>query len=361
MYTSMSGCFRVLDNSIAERLALLGLDEPGASRMSEELQERVIRPQIDSIASTYFELLDGIEEFNSIVAMHSDPGALKATQKSYLLKLGVDFQHPDYFDERVRIGRVHQKIGVPLPLYQCALQKLQGLLIEAVPTEIREDGPAFEEMIHFILRITVLDMSLASESYCNATVIGLQDSLDSQRGESERLRKLATTDWLTDLHNHSHTRKCLGDALDYAQAEGLPLCVIMADLDHFKKINDSHSHLVGDRVLRIAAARMLSGARTNDHVGRYGGEEFLFILQNTAIVEAGEVAERVRTRVNNDLVQCGDTSLTVTVSLGVAEARDNDTVDEVIARADAALYVAKAEGRDCIRSSAKPAGFAGLQ
>jgi len=361
MYSSISGCFRAFDNSIVERLALLGLDDPDACRMSEELQEQLIRPRIDEITGRYFDLLVSIEEFNSIVAMHSGPEALKVTLKSYLLSLGVSFQHPEYFDERVRIGRVHQRIGVPLPLYQCTFQKLQSLLIEFVPRGIGDIGSARVEMINFILRITALDMSLASESYCNARIVGLQDSLDSQRGESERLRKLATTDWLTDLHNHSHTRKCLGDALDHAQAEGLPLCVVMADLDHFKKINDSHSHLVGDRVLRIAAARMLSGARTNDHVGRYGGEEFLLILQNTALGEAGEVAERVRTRVNNDLVQCGDTSITVTVSLGVAQARDDDTVDDVIARADAALYVAKAEGRDCIRSSAGPAGIPRLQ
>lgn len=351
MYSSLSGCFRAADNSIAERLALLGLDEPVAYQKSEELQEQVIRPRIDEIADEYFELLVHMEEFNSIVARHSGLEALKVTLKSYLLGLGVNFHHPEYFDERVRIGRVHHKIGVPLPLYQCTFQKLQSLLIRFVPRALGDTKLADLEMIHFILRITALDMSLATESYCNASVMTLQDSLESQRGESERLRKLATTDWLTDLHNHSHTRQCLGDALGHAQAEGLPLCVIMADLDHFKKINDSHSHLVGDRVLRITAARMLSGARANDHVGRYGGEEFLFILKNTAIDEAGEVAERVRTRVNNDLVQCGDASITVTLSLGVAQARDDDTVDDVIERADAALYVAKAAGRDCIRSS----------
>ena len=157
-------------------------------------------------------------------------------------------------------------------------------------------------MIDFILKIAMLDMSLAVESYYVETMFGLEDSLRSLRGERERFHHLAVTDWLTNLHNHSFSRHLLADALDSAITEGLPLCVIMADLDHFKKINDAYGHLVGDEILRIAAARMISGARASDEIGRYGGEEFLFILQNTDLAEGKAVAERVRVHINSDAI-----------------------------------------------------------
>ena len=123
----------------------------------------------------------------------------------------------------------------------------------------------------------------------------------------------------------------------------------MAELDHFKKVNDLHGHLTGDRVLQIAAARMLSGARDGDEICRYGGEEFLFILQNTAIKEGKEMAERVRTRIGNDAIHGRNGKISISLSLGVAQAREDDNVDTLIDRADAALYVAKLAGRDCVR------------
>jgi diguanylate cyclase (GGDEF)-like protein len=127
----------------------------------------------------------------------------------------------------------------------------------------------------------------------------------------------------------------------------------MADLDHFKAINDAHGHLVGDDVLRIAAARMMSGARDGDEIARYGGEEFLFILPDTDIKAGRDVAERVRLRIKSDAIQSGNEQIRVSLSLGVAESRDFDTVDTLIARADAALYEAKRAGRDCVRLEEK--------
>ena len=126
----------------------------------------------------------------------------------------------------------------------------------------------------------------------------------------------------------------------------------MADLDHFKKINDVHGHLVGDRVLKIAATRMVSGARDDDEICRYGGEEFLFVLEDTELAEAKDVAERVRTRIGDDAVHGRNAKIHISLSLGVAEARENDSVDALIDRADAALYAAKLAGRNCVRLEA---------
>ncbi len=328
---------------------MVGLDGAECRAQGEALQDLVIRPNADAIVDNFYESLTRNAEFNSIVGERFAAEQLKDTQKQYLLSLGVDFHTSRYFEERLRIGSVHQKIGVPQSLYQCSFQRLQYLLIRNMPRQIRLDDAAFSEMIQFILKISALDMSLAVESYYAARVFGLERSLQSMRGESERLHHLAVTDWLTDLHNHSFSRQFLADALDRAKMENAPLCVIMADLDRFKEINDSHGHLVGDHVLRIVAARMISGARDGDEIARYGGEEFLFVLENTDIIEGAEVAERVRVRINSDAINSRNEHIQVSLSLGIAQAREADTVDTLIARADAALYAAKLSGRDCVR------------
>ena len=347
--TASTRCAFTTD-AIAMRLRLLELDAPANETLGERLQVAVIRPNIDAIVDRFCDYLGRIEQFNTIVAQHSDLARLQRTQRSYLLSFGVDFQSARYFEERRRIGVVHQAIGVPQSLYQCAFRQLQNLLIDYFPEELRMDRDDFDEMLHFVLKISALDISLAVESYCAARMSNLTTSLENERGETERLQKLSVTDHLTELHNHSYARHCLNAALARAQRDNAPLCVIMADLDHFKNINDTYGHLVGDDVLRISAARMLAASRAEDQVGRYGGEEFIFILQNTSLDGAQEAAERIRTRLGDDAIQAGDAEVAVTVSMGVSCARRHDTVNSLIERADAALYEAKAAGRNCIRA-----------
>lgn len=341
---------RVTAASIASRLRLLELDGRGVAAIGRQLQSLVIRPNLDFIVDQFCDYLQSIEQFNRIVAAHSNLDRLRQTQRDYLQSFGVNFQTAAYFEERQRIGAIHQAIGVSQGLYQCAFRQLQDVIIGCIPDSIRDDRTAYENLLRFVLKAMALDNSLAVESYCSARLSDLTKSLASERGESERLRKLSVTDQLTDLHNHSYARHCLNAALNRAQRENTPLCVIMADLDHFKEINDTHGHLVGDDVLRITAARMVAASRTADQIGRYGGEEFIFILQDTEVDGALEAAERIRTRVCSDPVCSGDIEVAVSVSLGISCARQQDTVSELIERADDALYAAKAAGRNCVRT-----------
>ena len=337
------------ENTVADRLRLIELDQDGMQASGRKLHDQVIVPNVDAIVDRFYGSLLQINEFNRIVDGSATAARLRESQKRYLLGLGIDFHTRGYFENRLRIGSVHQRVGVPQSLYQCASHRLQGLLIEYIPSEIRNDGVAFAEMLRFILKITALDMTLAVESYCTNRMSDLTKTLESERDESVRLRELAVTDWLTNLHNHSYSRRCLGAALERTKTQMSPLCVIMADLDHFKRINDAHGHLVGDEILQIVARRMVSGARADDEICRYGGEEFLLILKNTSITEGEEVAERIRLHIKSDAMNSRDAQLMVTISLGVSQARDGDTVDTLIDRADRALYAAKRAGRDCIR------------
>ena len=339
-------------HTIGQRLSLVGLDGPELHVQGKVLQSQVVRPNVSPMVDGFYSSLVAIEEFRSAVSEHSNAERLNTTLKRYLLSLGIGYDQRQYFEERLRIGSVHHRIGIPQSLYQCSYQTLQRLLIENIPEQTRSEPIAFEQMIQFILKITALDMSLAVESYCTARMVGLEKTLRTERGENERLHRLAVTDWLTDLHNHSYSRHVLERALAHSRKTGSSLCVIMADLDRFKGINDTHGHLVGDQVLRIVAARMVSGARANDEIGRYGGEEFLFILEDTDLDEGWAVAERVRARINRDAIHARDVEIMVSLSLGIAQARDGDNVDALIDRADAALYAAKVTGRDrvCIET-----------
>lgn len=341
-------------DAIAERLRLVGLGGPESHELGYALQNLVVRPNINAIIDSFYTSLVENETFNSILSKHSNSKRLKDAQQRYLLRLGVGFDQHQYFEERLYIGSIHQRIGVPQSIYQCSFQWLQCLLIQHIPRQVRRDHAAFENMLQFILKVTALDTSLAVESYFAERVSGIEESLERVRNEREWLHYLAITDQLTGFHNHSYCRRFLIEALDRARTENSPLCVIMADVDHFKKINDTYGHLVGDEVLRIAAARMISGARAGDEIGRYGGEEFLFVLQNTDMDEGRHVAERVRARINSDAVHSRDAEISVSLSLGIAEAREKDDADSLIKRADDALYAAKLLGRNrvCIEKHA---------
>ena len=348
MTSEMCERFGFDTTAIAQRVHLVGLEGSDNLGMGLELQRRVIVPNGKDIAEGIFESLKNIDQFEQIAADNLDADRLREFQYRYLFGLGVNFVSAAYFEDRLRVGYVHNKVGVPQSLYQASFRTLEYLLIHHIPQSIRGDPAAFDQMLMFILKIMALDMSLAVESYCMTEMCLLEDSLQDERGKSRRLRQLAITDWLTDLHNHAYSRHLLQLKLDYAQQNDTPLCVIMADLDQFKKINDEHGHLVGDHVLHIAAARMVSGARTSDEIGRYGGEEFIFVLQDTDINNAAEVAERVRSRINSDAIHYRNATINVSLSLGIAQARSDDTVDALIERADKTLYAAKLAGRDCV-------------
>ena len=333
---------------ITRRVRLFELDGESNRRLGLYLHEQVVSPKGRTIVETFMQSLERIDQFDAAASDNANRERLSGLLQRYLHDFGTNVDTFDYFEQRLRIGHIHHRMGIPQPVYQSSYRTLQYELIHHIPPAVRSDQEQYESLIDYILKVIALDISLATESYCKSRTCGLEDKLQNERGQTERFRQLAVTDWLTELHNHAFSRHLLADKLAESRETRVPLCIVMADLDQFKAINDTHGHLVGDHVLRIAAARMVSAARSGDEIGRYGGEEFLFILANTDLDAAAEVAERVRTRVGDDAIRHLSTSIQATVSMGIAQARDDDTVDELIGRADAALYAAKFAGRNCV-------------
>ncbi|NLE85109.1 MAG: diguanylate cyclase [Myxococcales bacterium] len=184
-------------------------------------------------------------------------------------------------------------------------------------------------------------------------VIDLQQDLILSR---EALRQKAMRDPLTGLLNRAALFEHLEKELTRAQRTGGSLCAVMIDVDFFKHINDEHGHLTGDSVLRDLAGRLESVLRTYDAVGRFGGEEFLMILANCDSAYGQAVAERLRGHLAAQRVRVDGRELAVTASFGVAatENRRHFDAETLIRAADAALYRAKAAGRDrvCVARSA---------
>jgi len=158
----------------------------------------------------------------------------------------------------------------------------------------------------------------------------------------------ATIDELTGLYNRRWLSNMLDRQMRRSQYSSDPLTILVIDVDHFKKFNDTHGHLAGDQVLRQVARTMINSVRPTDLVTRYGGEEFVVILPNTDRSGALVVAERLRREMAaiSMTTKEGVVLSRVTVSIGLAQMLKQEEMDELIRRADEALYLAKEKGRN---------------
>jgi len=172
------------------------------------------------------------------------------------------------------------------------------------------------------------------------------EKLQEQLAEGEALRFQATHDALTGVWNRAAIFDILKRELSRAEADGTLVGLLMADLDHFKSINDNHGHPAGDAVLQAAAQRLGQSVREYDSVGRYGGEEFIVALVGCDAAATLKQAERIRARICAEPVKASAVTVEVTISLGGASSSDFKSLEALVHAADAALYRAKRNGRN---------------
>jgi diguanylate cyclase (GGDEF)-like protein len=176
-------------------------------------------------------------------------------------------------------------------------------------------------------------------------LLDLEDNLVQAR---EAMRFKATHDILTGVWNRGSILDTLEKEVWRSRREGLSLGVLIADLDHFKSVNDAYGHLAGDAVLREVAKKMQADIRPYDAVGRYGGEEFLILLPGCKASDTREKAERVRDAISRESIETPAGILKITMSVGGVATADwpQDTANQILQMADSALYRAKREGRN---------------
>jgi len=173
--------------------------------------------------------------------------------------------------------------------------------------------------------------------------------------ERARLERLAVTDHHTLAFNRRVLYPKMRDEMERSRRYSIPLSLLLMDLDHFKRVNDTHGHAVGDVVLRVFADRVRHTVRRPDVLVRRGGEEFVLIMPHTTAKQGRVVAERIRQHLQADPVYAvGDKAVTQTVSIGLATFDGREGARELERRADEAMYRAKEQGRDCVVTADVP-------
>jgi diguanylate cyclase (GGDEF)-like protein len=191
------------------------------------------------------------------------------------------------------------------------------------------------------------------DEYSRYSILTNLLALDIRRANLyQRVQELAITDGLTGVYVRRHVLERFSEEWQRSMRRGLKLSFLMADIDHFKSYNDRYGHLVGDVVLREIARIIKSNTREIDLIGRYGGEEFSIVLPDTDKTGAFQVAERIRSSIEGSKIKAYDEMLNVTISLGIAVfPEDGGDTQELIEKADKALYEAKQKGRNRVSNA----------
>ncbi|GIU38689.1 diguanylate cyclase [Shewanella colwelliana] len=170
------------------------------------------------------------------------------------------------------------------------------------------------------------------------------------KAANERLEHLSQTDGLTQLHNRRHWQICMQREFDRHARYGEPTTLVMFDIDHFKRINDTYGHIAGDKVIQHVSHILKQSLRETDCAGRYGGEEFSVVLANTDAKSALNFADRLREKIAASEMLYESAKISVTVSIGICDIEEElENSGKWLANADHALYEAKQAGRNCCR------------
>jgi len=197
----------------------------------------------------------------------------------------------------------------------------------------------------YLIYIAIVEMGL--EKPQRLLFRNLKQNEKALQNALKKVQQLAITDSLTNLYNRRHFAKVAGGEIKRACRYGRPLAVIMLDIDRFKRANDTYGHTVGDHILQGVAACCRQELRKVDIVGRYGGDEFVVLLPENDLAAARQVAERLRKRIAQRQLNTPKGPATVTASLGIAAVDCEDTtLEQLLSRADQALYAAKQSGRN---------------
>ncbi len=327
------------------RVAMMGLSNDDHV-LVKLLQDKLIQPYGKEIVADFYKVLLSFPDVKAFLLRHAEIPNLQKTQLAYLESYGVKFDSHEYFEERLQVGRVHALIGLPLSYYQMAFRTLDDLLFNYLANIISADNKQFLPLVKLVAQISALDMSLAIEVFYNKRVNDMTSSIDALIDERELLTSKIGLDELTQVASRAKILDYLQSNLQKAEQKQYYFCIAMIDLDFFKRVNDMYGHLVGDQILIGVSARMKAALRTDDILGRYGGEEFLLVLPHAGINVAKQITERICHCVNATPFHVGDITIPLTISIGLTDWHKGDTDKILLSRADHALYRAKHQGRN---------------
>ena len=254
------------------------------------------------------------------------------------------------FNEKEAFEIFKKKLREHVPFKEC--QFLDSISNEIKDLRKRED--------YFIFTLQSKRMKIGylaiegvtKEDKETVMILGHQFALALRRVRLyQEIELIAITDSLTEVHTRRHTIERFGEELKRSKARNIKMSFLMIDVDHFKKFNDQYGHITGDQILREIGILIHDNVREIDIAGRYGGEEFCVILPDTDRQGAHYAAERIRQASEKATIKAYDTTVKVTVSIGTSTFPDDGKkIDELIDKADWALYRSKKYGRNTVRS-----------
>ena len=216
-----------------------------------------------------------------------------------------------------------------------------------LPTDLNE--------AHSLL-VKEIDRVISSNATLKGELTKSQAALNEQQCQIEALRTAVRIDGLTQLANRAYFDEKLNEMIALRKRYGDRFSLLMIDMDNFKEINYSYGHPAGDRILKGVSLKIKASLRGSDFLARFGGDEYALILVKTDAAAATEVAWKLCEEVRGSRFLLDDTAITMTLSIGIAEAAENDTDEALLKRADAALYRAKAAGRNGVSVAEAVAG-----
>lgn len=298
-----------IDLSLGDRFGNLALAAPAIPGRSEDNSELEKALRLSGILQTTLEANKLIELFSREI-----------------IKL-VSYQHLKYNNAELNM---EQEIGVP-GKHSCTYRLVVS-------------GESLGELVFSRnKKFSKLDASLLETLLCGL-VYPLRNALMYQKA-----LEAAHKDPLTGVNNRASMDDIMDREVSLAGRHGNDLSLLAIDIDHFKKINDTHGHAVGDCVIKAVAEASSAAIRSSDMVFRYGGEEFLILLSNTGRGGATLLAERLRQKIEETCIICDGSQVSATISVGITCLIENDSRSDMFGRADAALYQAKADGRNCCK------------
>jgi diguanylate cyclase (GGDEF)-like protein len=266
---------------------------------------------------------------------------------------------PTVFESATKLLEAHKHTGFDLVLLDVVMEGISGVDACRI-LKAREEG--FVPVVLVTSRADpdarVEGLRIGADDYVSkpfeeeelvarvASMLRIKRSYDAVAASRNRMAELAVLDDLTGLYNVRYLQQRFSEEWKRAERHREPLAIAMIDVDHFKAVNDSHGHDVGDAVLREVSARLRGSVRDTDVVARYGGEEFVVLLPGTPVQAAQQALVRLQRSLSEALFMHEGEDVFVTFSAGVTLWRDGESLEATLSRADEALYEAKRTGRN---------------
>ncbi len=305
------------------------------------------------------------DNFAVYYAFYSDANPnLKMSMNVLLEQYGklIQSQCTELFLAHLSLEAEHKMLQMTTSSIEDEIKRMMGVLSESATnaSEYHEKLNDFSGTLQSSVSVDQIRAAVtrvASETHVmaeqnqrlQAQLAHSTQELTEMRYSLDEVRKASLIDPLTEVGNRKYFDNELARVIDEAQETGSPLSLLMADIDYFKKFNDTYGHLIGDEVLKLVAKTLVENLKGRDIIARYGGEEFVILLPQTTVQDAERVGNQLRNILATKQVRRRRTNETlgiVTISLGATQYVSKEETDSFIARADAALYDAKQTGRN---------------